>query len=162
MRLSLIAAIGRNRELGLDNKLLWRLKGDMQYFKQTTLGKPIIVGRKTFESFGGKPLPGRRNIVVTRDASYKATGADVVASLDEAISLVQSSEEVMIIGGASIYEQALGRVHRMYLTEVDGDFEADTWFPAWQDKDWKQVSKDCHSRDEDNQYDYCFRVLDRA
>ena len=161
MVISMIAAMGRNRELGLDNKLLWKLPADMRLFRETTMGKPIIVGRKTYESFGGKPLPGRKNIVITNDKNYYSEGAFIVHSADEAITAAGDVEEIMIIGGASFYEQMLSRAHRLYLTYVDADFEADSWFPEFDFNQWIETSrKDCKA-DEKNLFDYSFVVLER-
>ena len=161
MTISMIAAMGRNRELGLDNKLLWKLPADMKFFRETTMGKPIVVGRKTYESFGGKPLPGRKNIVITTDKNYRSEGAIVVHSINEAIIAAGDVEEIMIIGGASFYEQMLARADRLYLTYVNGEFEADSWFPEIDSAQWSEISrKDCQA-DEKNSFEYSFVVLER-
>jgi len=161
MIISMIAAIGKNRELGFENKLLWRLPADMKHFRLTTMGKPIIMGRKTYESFGAKPLPGRRNIIVTHNAEYSTQGADVVFSIDQALSLVKDADEVMIIGGANFYEQMLVKANRLYLTYVDGSFEADTWFPEINQSQWIEKNRESHVADEKNSFNYDFVVLDR-
>jgi dihydrofolate reductase len=133
-KLSLIAVIGKNRELGRDNDLLWHIPGDLPRFKKITLGHPVIMGRKTFESIG-KPLAGRTNIVVTRDTSYKREGITVVFSLDEAIvkaKVSEGNEEVFVIGGGSIFAQAIERADRLYLTVVaKQEKDADTFFPDY-------------------------------
>ena len=159
--ISIIAAMGRNRELGLDNKLLWHLPVDMKFFRQTTMGKPILVGRKTYESFGGKPLPGRKNIVITNDKSYQSEGAVIVHSIDEAIQEAGDVEEIMIIGGASFYEQTLPKADRLYLTYVDANFKADSWFPEFDKNDWLETSRQLNKADEKNSFDCSFVVYDR-
>lgn len=165
MRLSLIAAMADNRVIGIKNSLPWKLPSDMRWFRQHTLGKPIIMGRKTFESFGGRTLPDRTNIVITRDADYQAEGIVVVTSIDEAIEQAENSidgtEEAMVIGGASFYEQMLTKVERMYLTFVDADIEGDAWFPEYNDSDWQQVESIHVDVDEKNSYAHRFVILDR-
>ncbi len=161
MKLSMIAAMGENREIGLANQLLWRMPRDMQYFKQTTMGKPIIVGRKTYESFGAHPLPGRPTIVITHDANYPANGATVVTSRQAAIEATNNAEEVMVIGGASFYEQFLPDVDRLYLTYIHATFTADSWFPKLNPEEWNEVSRDNHKADEKNPYDFSFVILER-
>lgn len=153
--------MGKNRELGFANKLLWKLPGDMKFFRQTTMGKPILVGRKTYESFGGKPLPGRKNIVITRDQNYQSEGAIVVHHIDEALQQAGAVDEIMIIGGASFYEQSLPLANRLYLTYVNADFKADSWFPEFNLQEWKEVSSEPHFADEKNPYDYRFVVYER-
>lgn len=159
--ISIIAAMGKNRELGLDNKLLWKLPVDMKFFRQTTMGKPILVGRKTYESFGGKPLPGRQNIVITRDDSYQSEGACIVHSIDDALTEAGDVDEIMIIGGASFYEQTLAKVDRLYLTYVDSTFEADSWFPMIDQTQWKESSRVLNRADDKNPFDCSFVVYDR-
>nr|AIA13384.1 Dihydrofolate reductase [uncultured bacterium] len=138
MRLSIVAAVASNRAIGRDNALLWRLPGDMRHFRETTTGAPVIMGRKTWDSIG-RPLPGRRNIVVTRQAGWSAVGAFTAGSLSEAIALasrpgddVAVSGKAYVIGGAELYAQALPLADEMIITEVDGDFEGDTFFPLWE------------------------------
>ncbi len=140
-----VVAIGKNRELGLDGKLLWHIPDDLARFKRLTLGHPLIMGRKTFESIlgytGGKPLPGRTNIVVTRDASWTHEGVIVVGSLEEGIAKAQEldAEEIHIGGGAQIYEQALPYIDKLYLTLVDDEKEADSFFPPYEKEFTKKV-----------------------
>ena len=124
-KISMIAAMGHGRVIGIENRLPWKLPADMKWFRLHTLGKPIVMGRKTFESFGARALPGRQNIVITHDQSYQAEDADVVHSIDEALAVAADAEEVMIIGGASFYEQMLPQVDRLYITWVHGQFEGD-------------------------------------
>lgn len=135
--ISLIVAHDENRVIGYQNELPWYLPGDLKYFKQMTMGKPMIMGRKTFESIG-RPLPGRRNIVITRNENYAAEGTEVVRSLEEALALVEGEKEVMIIGGAQIFEQAMSIADRLYITFINHTFKGDTYFPTYDD--WKKTS----------------------
>lgn len=132
-RISIIAAIGKNRELGKGNDLIWRIPDDLQRFKALTMGHPIIMGRKTFDSIG-RPLPGRMNIVVTRTATWSFPGVEVAHSLEDALTQATNhdSHEVFVCGGAELYAQALPHTHRLYLTLIDDTSEADTFFPAWE------------------------------
>ncbi len=139
--LTLVVAHARNRVIGRDNTLPWRLPPDLQHFKRVTLGKPIVMGRKTWESLG-RPLPGRHNIVISRNAGYEAAGATVVDSLSAALAAAGDVEEVCVIGGAQIYEQALALADRIIATEIDADVAGDAWFPALPDSDWKQAVRD--------------------
>ncbi len=141
MTISLIAAIGKNNELGKDNQLLWNIPEDMKHFRETTRGHTVIMGRKTFESIG-KALPNRRNIVITRDANYRKDGVDVTNSLEEAILLCENSEEVFIIGGGEIYKQALPFASKLYITHVHKEYDADTFFPEIKESDWIKTRKD--------------------
>lgn len=161
MIISMIAAMTPDRVIGINNSLPWKLPADMKWFRQNTMGKPIIMGRKTFESFGAKPLPGRQNIIISRDQNYQAIGCDVVHSIGEAIALVESTEEVMIIGGATFYEQMLPLAQRLYLTYVDANVAGDAWFPEFDLKDWKQMNCIDNQADEKNSYDYHFVVYER-
>jgi dihydrofolate reductase len=161
MIISMIAAMTTDRVIGIDNTLPWKLPADMKWFRQQTMGKPIVMGRKTFESFGAKPLPGRQNIIISRDQNYQATGCDVVHSIDEAMSLVKSTEEVMIIGGASFYEQMLPRAQRMYLTYVAANVTGDAWFPEFSSSEWREVERIDNPADDKNPYEYSFVTLER-
>lgn len=161
MLVSLVVAMSENRVIGRDNDLPWRLPADLAHFKRLTLGKPIIMGRKTYESIG-RPLPGRQNIVLTRDKSFQAPGCDICLGLDEAMAVAGNVDEVMIIGGAALYETLLARADRIYLTEVHADIEGDTWFPELDSADWKEVSRELHAADERNNLDYSFVTLDRV
>jgi dihydrofolate reductase len=162
MRISMIAAMTEDRVIGIKNTLPWKLPNDMKWFRQHTLGKPIIMGRKTFESFGAKPLPGRTNIIITHDKDYQAKDSIVVHSIDEALQAAGDVDEVMIIGGASFYEQMLDRADRLYLTFVHADIKGDAWFPEINNKDWNRVEQETHKKDEKNQYTHSFVILDRA
>jgi len=153
--------MGKNRELGLNNKLLWKLPVDMKFFRQTTMGKPILVGRKTYESFGGKPLPGRENIVITRDEHYQSEGAKIVHSFDDGLTQAGNAEEIMIIGGASFYEQTLPKADRLYITYVDSAFEADSWFPEFDLAQWKETSRTLNHADDKNPFDCSFVIYER-
>lgn len=161
MRISLIAALADNRVIGYRNRLPWRLPADLQHFKRMTMGKPLVMGRKTWESIG-RPLPGRINIVVSRDTTLQADGGVVVHSIEQALEAAAGAEEVMIMGGAELYAQALPRAGRLYLTEVKAAVEGDAWFPDIDLKDWVEVERERHCADEKNEYDYAFVVLDRC
>ena len=139
--LSLIVAASRNGVIGAGNKLPWHLPADLKRFKQLTMGHPILMGRKTFESIG-KPLPGRTNIVITRQEGFQACGATVAHSLEEALQICEGQEEVFVIGGAEIYKQALPLADRIYLTRVDADFEGDTFLPALDPARWKETARE--------------------
>lgn len=160
MRVSLIAAMAENRVIGRNNQLPWRLSADLQRFKALTMGKPIIMGRKTWESIG-RPLPGRTNIVVTRDASYQAEGCVVVHSVDQALKAAADSDEVMVIGGANLYQQLLERTDRLYLTQVKTKVEGDAWFPEFDMTQWHEIAREPHSNDEKNDFDFEFVTLER-
>lgn len=123
--------------MGNENGMPWHLPGDLKYFKEMTMGKPIIMGRKTFESIG-RPLPGRRNIVITRNTAYEAEGAEVVGSLDIALEMAKDAPEIMIIGGAQIFEQAMSLADRLYITLINHEFKGDTYFPQYED--WHRTS----------------------
>ena len=155
MIVSLVAAAGLKNELGKDGKMPWHLPADLKHFKALTLGKPVIMGRKTFEAIG-RPLPERRNIVVTRDPQFKVAGAEVAHSLDEALKRAAGASEVMVIGGGEIYRAAWPQARRIYLTRVRADFEADTFFPAVEPEEWREVTREEHFENERNPYDYSF------
>ncbi len=160
MRLSLVAAMDRNRLIGADDRLPWRLPADLAHFKRLTLGKPVLMGRRTFESIG-RPLPERHNIVVTRDPGFRADGCTVVHSIEAGLAAAAAASEVMVIGGASVYAQCLARAGRMYLTRIDAEFEGDTFFPAWNPSEWREVESRAFEPDERNAYPYRFEVLER-
>ncbi len=160
MQLSLIAAVARNGAIGKDNALLWRLSEDLQFFKRTTLGCPVIMGRKTYESIG-RPLPGRRNIVITRNANWVTAGVESAASLEIALALVQDADKVFVIGGAQVYEQALPLVDEIVLTEIARDFEADTFFPNWDKAAFKEITRETHRAPAPLDCDYAFVTYQR-
>ena len=154
--------MGKNKVIGKNNDIPWgkSLPKDLDHFKELTAGKPIIMGRKTYESIG-KPLPNRTNIILTRDENYKAEGCIVVHSTEEALKAAGNAEEVMIIGGSQIYKEFLPKANRMYLTIVDADFEADTYFPEYKIEEWEETAYEEHERDAENPYNYTYITLER-
>jgi dihydrofolate reductase len=138
---SVVAALARNRVIGAGNRLPWRLPEDLKRFKRLTMGAPVIMGRRTHQSID-RPLPGRRNIVVTRQAGARWDGCEVAHSLDEAIALAGDAPEVFVIGGAELYAAALPRADRLYLTLIDADYEGDTLFPAFDPADWRETARE--------------------
>jgi len=160
MIISIIAAMDRNRLIGNNNQLPWHLPADFAHFKSVTMGKPIIMGRKTFESIG-KPLPGRINIVLSRNPDTCFEGVVCVSSFEDAVAAVPGIEEIMIIGGSTIYEMLLPQVNRMYLTYVDAEFEGDAWFPDFDNSQWHESEVVKRSADEKNNYDCRFVTLER-
>jgi dihydrofolate reductase len=150
--ITIVAAMGRNRAIGVEGELPWRLPRELKHFKATTMGKPIIMGRKTWESIG-RALPGRQNIVVTRDRTFAAEGCEIAHSLEQAIQRAMGSE-VMIIGGGQLYREALPHADRLILTIVDCEPAADTWFPDWQEHAWRRDAVRSERADEQNPYDY--------
>ncbi|MDO8663439.1 MAG: dihydrofolate reductase [Candidatus Wildermuthbacteria bacterium] len=153
MLVSIIVAMGNNRVIGRNNKLPWDLPEDLEHFKKMTLGKPVIMGQRTFESIG-KVLPGRTNIILTKDDNFNQTGCLVAHSLEEALSLAKDAKEVMICGGSSVYRQFLPLADRMYLTMVEGDYQGDAFFPEFDWSDWQEVERENHDK-------YSFITLDR-
>ncbi len=161
MQLSIIAGIGINNELGNNNGLLWQLPNDLKHFKDTTTGHPIIMGRRTFDSIG-RPLPNRTNIVITRDAGFNADGIVVAHSFEEAIApYKQTDQEIFIIGGGQLYAETLPYADKLYITKVNGSFDADVFFPAINPDEWKVVSTEAHGADERHAYAYTFVVLEK-
>lgn len=156
----MIWAMGRNGVVGKDNGMPWHLPRDMAFFKQQTLGKTIVMGRKTWESFGGKPLKDRLNIIMTRDKEYTAQGAQVIHSIEEALDYA-NNQELMIIGGAQIYEKWLPYADRLLVTRIEEDFAGDTFFPDVDWSEWSIAEKIPGIRDEKNLYDYDFYIYDR-
>jgi len=142
--ISLIAVVARNRAIGKGQQLLWRLPEDLRHFRATTRGKPVIMGRKTWESLPAsfRPLPGRRNIVVSRKPVYDAPGATLTGSLEDALRAVADDEEVFVIGGAELYRQALPLAGRLYLTEVAESAEGDAFFPEFTPEDWEEIARE--------------------
>ncbi len=149
-----------NRVIGINNQLPWNLPADMKWFRQQTIGKPVLMGRKTYDSIG-KPLPKRRNIVISHDESLKINGCDVVSSAAAAFQLCSTEEEVMIIGGASFYEQTLPQATRLYLTLVHSEVEGDAWFPEINFEQWQEVERIDNQADEANTFNYRFLILER-
>lgn len=161
MKVSIIVAMDKNRVIGKDNDLPWRLSADLKHFKAVTMGKPIIMGRKTYESIG-RPLPGRKNIVMTHSSGFVAEGCTVVSSLDEAMQKAGDVNEIMIMGGAGLYQQMLKHANRLYLTEVHTEIEGDVYFPEFDKGDWLELERQDHSADEKNNFDYSFVILERV
>ena len=159
-RISLIAARARNGVIGRDNQMPWKIPDEQAYFKRMTMGHPIVMGRKTWESIG-RPLPGRRNIVITRDRAYSAIGADVVGSLDDALSVAGEADEIFVIGGGQLYAEAMPRASRLLLTEIDADFDGDTFMPAPDRTQWHETSREPHPPAGDRTFGYSFVVYER-
>jgi dihydrofolate reductase len=160
MKVSMIAAMGANRAIGLRGSLPWHLPADLRFFKQKTWGHVVIMGRKTFESVG-KPLPGRRNLVVSRKDDFRPEGVEVAGSLEEALDLAAGEGEVFICGGAEIYRRALDCADRIYLTLIHQSFEADTFFPEFDPSLWRERERIDRDPDERNPYPYSFVVYER-
>ncbi len=159
-RVSLIVAMDRNRLIGNDNQMPWRLPADLAHFKRVTMGKPMVMGRKTWESLG-RVLPGRRHIVVTRQQGYTAAGIEVVSTLEEALTLLRGTEEIMVIGGAQIYAQMLPHADLLYITRIDAEFDGDTWFPKIDMQTWQLLSETAQNASEKNPYPYAFQIYAR-
>ncbi|MAZ67019.1 MAG: type 3 dihydrofolate reductase [Kangiellaceae bacterium] len=163
MIVSMIAAMARNRVIGKDNKMPWHLPADLQFFKRSTMGKPIVMGRKTYESIG-KALPGRMNIVISRDREFEADGICVLHDMEEALGFAANHAEggeIMIIGGGHLYQQCLPIANRLYITEINAAVEGDTHFPDYMQYAWQQTFEEKHGADDKNPYPYCFRILER-
>lgn len=167
MRIALVVAMAKNGVIGDKGAMPWRISDDLKWFKEVTLGKPVIMGRKTFESIG-KPLPGRRNIVITRSSSWAQEGVERAGSINEAIALAEGAareggaDEICVIGGGEIYAQTLDRAERIYLTEVDADVEGDARFPAFDESEWRKTAAGGCQQGGRNQYSCRFFILDRA
>jgi dihydrofolate reductase len=158
--LSLCVAMDNNRLIGCNNGLPWHLPADLKHFRTVTMGKPIIMGRKTYESIG-RPLPGRLNVILSRTPLLIQKGGEVLHSLSEILAFCQQYEECVVIGGASVYEQLLPQVERMYVTWVDGEFKGDTYFPQFELKQWEEIQRKVFPADAKNPYPYTFTVLER-
>ncbi|BAW81151.1 dihydrofolate reductase [Candidatus Nitrosoglobus terrae] len=162
MIISLIAAVDKNQLIGCNNQLPWHLPADLKNFRRLTMGKPILMGRCTHESIG-RVLPGRDNIVITRNPHYQASGCTVVHTLESGLEVAKEAEEMMIIGGASLYRQTLPKAQRIYLTQVYESFNGDAWFPDLDPYDaWIEVWQEYHSPDANNLYPYSFSRLERS
>jgi dihydrofolate reductase len=155
--ISFVFAMDEQRGIGIDNRLPWRLPADLARFKQLTLNHTILMGRKTYDSIG-RPLPRRRNVVLTRDPSFQAEGCDIIHSLDEVVARYggANEEELMVIGGTEVFKLLLPHADKMYITEIHHTFPADTWFPEVDPADWKAVYRETGLKNEDNPYDYEF------
>ncbi|MFK7933124.1 MAG: dihydrofolate reductase [Saprospiraceae bacterium] len=163
MIISTIVAVAQNNVIGRDNDIPWYLPADLKYFKKTTLGHHIIMGRKCFQSIG-RPLPKRTNVIVTRNPFFVVSNALVVNSIEEGIEIARQNgeEEVFIIGGGQIYDLSQSLWDRIYLTEVDLQVDGDIFFPTIDSADWKEVSCEAHEADEKNKYNYVFKVFERS
>ncbi|EEX34874.1 MULTISPECIES: type 3 dihydrofolate reductase [Vibrio] len=159
MIISMIAAMAKDRVIGKDNQMPWHLPADFAWFKRCTMGKPVVMGRKTYESIG-RPLPGRQNIVISRDANLAIEDVTTVTSIDDAIKAAGDVEEVMIIGGGAIYKACLPQADKLYVTYIDAQIEGDTQFPSWGDM-FKESHSENYAADEKNAYDMRFVVLER-
>lgn len=163
-----VVAVAKGGVIGAHNTLPWRLKSDLAFFKRITTGKPLLMGRKTWESLPRKPLPGRENIVVTRQADYQAPGAHLLSNLGDAVKLAREfaardgATEVAVIGGGEIFTELLGQTTRIYLTEVDYEVEGDTFFPPLDMNEWREVSREPHKRGPEDDADFVIRILERA
>jgi len=153
--------MAHNRVIGINNTLPWDLPADMRHFREQTMGKPILMGRKTYDSIG-RSLPGRQNIVVTRDSSVTIDGCDVVNSIDEALKIAGDAPEVMVMGGESFYRQMLPAANRLVLTMIDLEIEGDAWFPEWTESEWQEVGREDHQADEKNRWPYSFVTMERT
>jgi len=158
----MIAAVAENRVIGNKNTIPWHLPADFKYFKETTLGKTIVMGLNTFNSIGGKPLPGRKHIILTNDPNYKAPSDCIIAhSIEEIVEMSKNIEELMICGGASVYKQFLPMAQKLYITEVHAKPEGDTFFPEVNMAEWKEIKRTDYKADDKNKYDYSFVILER-
>lgn len=160
MNISLIVAMDRNGIIGNEGDLPWRLSSDLKHFKKITMGKPIVMGRITHESIG-RPLPGRENVVISRDKNYQATGCTVLHSLECVYARFHDIDEIIIMGGAELYAQTLDRSKRIYLTEVHAELKGDTYFPEFDRENWEEIERYDFRADEKNEYDYSFVILER-
>ncbi len=159
--LSIIVAAAHNNAIGKDNQLLWHMPADLRFFKEKTMGHPVVMGRKTFESVG-KALPKRRNIIISRNPDFSAEGVEVCHSLDEALELLDDTEENFIVGGSEIYKMSLPYCDKIYFTQIEADFEADTFFPSFNPDEWHLTHEERHAADEKNPYNYCFLTYERT
>ena len=163
MSLVLIAAVARDGSIGRDNALPWRLPEDLQHLRRLTMGYPVVMGRKTWDSLPARfrPLPGRHNIVVTRNLQWRAEGADAAPSLDAALALAAGHDKVFVIGGGELYREAIDRADVLELTEIDRDFNGDTRFPTWDRSRFREVHRDRHHAGPPNDFDYAFVTYHR-
>lgn len=158
--ISIIAALARNRVIGIHNRLPWRLPADLKFFRRTTLGHAVIMGRRNYESIG-RPLPQRRNIVLSADPDYQAPGCQVRHSLAAALAAAGDDPEIFIIGGANLYAQTIPLAERMYLTLIEAEFEGDAWFPEYDEREWREIAREERTPDTDNPYRFSFLTLQR-
>jgi dihydrofolate reductase len=159
--ISFVVAYDRNRAIGKDNHLPWRLPDDMKHVRQVTIGKPMIMGRRTWDSIG-RPLPGRTSIVLTRDLGFRCDGCLIARTADEALKLAGAAPEIIVFGGARVFEEFLPRADRMYLTEVETEVDADTHFPKFDVSEWREVERTRHPADERHPFAFSFVTLARV
>ncbi|MFC4769677.1 dihydrofolate reductase [Effusibacillus consociatus] len=160
MTISMIVAMDSKRGIGKNNQLLWHIPEDLRYFKKVTTGKTVVMGRKTYESIG-QPLPNRINIVLTKDMNFKPDGCLVFHSIEDLLSSKYAEEELFIVGGAEIYKLLLPMANKLYITRVEGNFDADTYFPEFDSHGWELVSTTDQAVDSNNPYEYRFEVYER-
>ena len=160
MHLSIIVAMGKNRVIGKNGMLPWHISSDLKNFKKITMGKPILMGRKTYESIG-RPLPGRENIILTKNKNYFAEGCIVKNTIDEVFLYCQKVPELMIMGGAALYEQTLYKATRLYITEVNATTDGDVFFPEFDRNEWVEISRNSFEASENDDFDYIFKILER-
>lgn len=160
MHIAAIVAISENAVMGKNNQLPWHLPADLQHFKKITMGKPILMGRKTFDSIG-RVLPGRCNVIITRDEAFQAPGCVVATSIDTALASVSYCDEIFVIGGAALFQQMLPMVDRLYLTIIHHEFDGDTFFPDINLAEWQETEREDHLPDEVNRYSYSFITLEK-
>ena len=162
-KISFVVAMDRKRLIGAGDALPWRLPDELRRFKEITMGHPVLMGRKTYESIPEKfrPLKGRTNIILTTQEDYEAPGCTVVHSLEEALTTVDPQDELMVIGGARVFEALMPLVDRLYLTEIDGEYKGDVYFPRYDKSAWREVNREFHPRDENHDLPFTFLVLDR-
>ena len=162
MKIAMIAAMANNRVIGLNNDMPWHLPDDLKFFKAMTVGKPVIMGRKTFESIGSRPLPNRPNFVISRQADFNAPGAKVFSSIDTALAELSDAEEVIIMGGGQLYNEMLVKADKLYLTQIDANIDGDTFFPDWTQMQWEEVAREHHDADERHQFAFDFVTLQKV
>ena len=160
MTISIIVAASENNVIGAAGDLPWRLSDDLKRFKAITMGKPIVMGRKTWDSIG-HPLPGRQNVVITRQTGFAADGCDIVTSKEEAIAITADAAEVMVIGGSQVYDLFLPDAQRLYLTRVHSDIDGDAFFPEISESEWRLVDDETHPADDRNAFAFSFRTYER-
>ncbi len=158
--ISFVVAIGQNNVMGKDNAIPWHIPADLKFFKKVTMGHPIVMGRKTYDSIG-KPLPGRENIIMTRNQHYAQEGCTIIHTVEELLKLEEKNEEVCVIGGAEIFKITFPHADRLYLTKINHEFEGDTFFPDFDESEWKIISEEKGPKDEKNPYDYTFFIYER-
>ena len=160
MQLSIIVAMDINRVIGRGGALPWHISSDLKNFKKITMGKPILMGRKTHDSIG-KPLPGRENIILTNNKKYSAEGCIVKNTLDDVYLYCEKQLELVVMGGAILYSQTLDKAEKLYITEVNASVNGDTFFPEYKSSQWREISRESFNAGENNEYDYSFTVLER-